>query len=258
VLAFCSGGNPQIVRGLAERSGASVELDRTVHRISLAEAEHSSEGEEAPRYRVHSHESSLSAASFYAAGNHEPLRVEASAEHVDTFDAVVMAVPVELSRIAFDAPLDAHVDRTQRAFQVTHVTLVEARLNPAYFGVQAHALPHLIMTTEDERVPFSSLMAWYRVQEQGEQRGYKIFSRTPISDQLLSELFVDSTWVHRTAFHAYPVLKPQPMPTFRLHDGLFYVNAIESAFSTMETEAIGARNVASLVASYLNTQDTRK
>ncbi|HEX6988522.1 MAG TPA: hypothetical protein VF282_03580, partial [Bacillota bacterium] len=37
-------------------------------------------------------------------------------------------------------------------------------------------------------------------------------------------------------------------PPFRLGPGLYYVNAMESAVSTMETEAIAARNVANLLA----------
>mmetsp|Transcript_44532 Transcript_44532/g.112209 ORF Transcript_44532/g.112209 Transcript_44532/m.112209 type:complete len:533 (+) Transcript_44532:51-1649(+) len=268
-LASVSGGNPQIVSGLLNRSGASVELERTVHRISLADPT-TATASQPPRYRVHSHESSLSAATFYTADTDEPLRVEGNAERVDHFDAVVMAAPVELSRIAFDPPLNRHVDRTQRTYQVTYVTVLEARLKSSYFGLEPDDLPQLIMTTENERIPFSSLMAWYRVsvrqpeeteqhpQEAGQQRteepqrGYKVFSRAPLSDQLLAQLFDNISWVHRSAFHAYPVLTPTPsMPTFRLHDGLFYVNALESAFSTMETEAIGARNVASLVTDYL-------
>jgi prenylcysteine oxidase/farnesylcysteine lyase len=36
-------------------------------------------------------------------------------------------------------------------------------------------------------------------------------------------------------------------PYFRLAPGLYYVNAIESVVSTMETEAIAARNVVNLL-----------
>ncbi len=47
---------------------------------------------------------------------------------------------------------------------------------------------------------------------------------------------------------AYPVLRPdRDLPPFRLAAGLYWVNAMEFAASTMETETIAARNVANLV-----------
>lgn len=44
------------------------------------------------------------------------------------------------------------------------------------------------------------------------------------------------------------MLKPaNEWPTFRLAPGLYYVNAMESINSTLETEAVAARNVVNLL-----------
>lgn len=56
----------------------------------------------------------------------------------------------------------------------------------------------------------------------------------------------------RLSWKAYPILRPAPKwPPFVLHPGLYYVNAMESAVSTMETEIIASRNVVTLLANDL-------
>lgn len=65
---------------------------------------------------------------------------------------------------------------------------------------------------------------------------------------------LDRTETHITRFYAYPVLSPipetQPFPPIVLDEseGIFYVNAMETAFSTIETEMLSGKNVAQLVA----------
>jgi len=54
--------------------------------------------------------------------------------------------------------------------------------------------------------------------------------------------------VERLVWRAYPVLKPsQQWPPFRLGRRIYYANAMESAVSTMETEAVAGRNVVGLL-----------
>jgi len=40
-------------------------------------------------------------------------------------------------------------------------------------------------------------------------------------------------------------------PPFKIDEGLFYINAMESAVSAMETEAVAARNIANLAIDFI-------
>ena len=67
-------------------------------------------------------------------------------------------------------------------------------------------------------------------------------------DRLLQSLFSQVTSVRRHAWSAYPVLKPPGRwPPFRVRRGLYYVNAMESAVSTLETTVVASRNVVRLM-----------
>ena|GEM_PF-3549732 len=162
-------------------------------------------------------------------------------------DVVVIATPLELAGIEFQGVFEEGA--ALRAFQSTHVTFVLGRLNHSYFGSEPdRLLPDLILTTENPAIPFSTvgLEAWW---PERKHRVYKLFSREEIKDEVLDAVFVEWVDATRIVWQAYPVLLPvAKWPPFRLGPGLYYVNAIESAVSTMETEAIAARNVVNLMA----------
>merc|ERR1712187_410966 len=67
-----------------------------------------------------------------------------------------------------------------------------------------------------------------------------------------NELFVNASEEReQIVWRAYPELQPsEQWPSFRLHShdhgAVYYVNAMESPVSCMETEAVGAKNVALL------------
>jgi prenylcysteine oxidase/farnesylcysteine lyase len=59
--------------------------------------------------------------------------------------------------------------------------------------------------------------------------------------------------VTEITWDAFPRLDPRvEFRPFKFADGLYYVNAMESIVSTMETEVIGSGNVANLVWSDLS------
>ena len=66
-------------------------------------------------------------------------------------------------------------------------------------------------------------------------------------------LFKDQIQIETRRWDAYPPLRPpsQLLP-FRLGAGLYYVNTIEWAASTMETEVIASRNVVNLLSNDLH------
>jgi prenylcysteine oxidase/farnesylcysteine lyase len=114
-----------------------------------------------------------------------------------------------------------------------------------YFGLaRAGDLPDTVLTVEDDTIPFSSL-GLVATSTDG-ALVYKLFSRDPV------QLFCSRDALEQIRWEAYPVLRPSDdVPPFRLADGLYWVNAMEFAVSTMETEAVAARNVANLVAAQL-------
>lgn len=165
-----------------------------------------------------------------------------------TVDAVIIAAPLELAQLELGAELLQVPLPRDRPFQTTHVTFVAGRLRPAYFGLESdESLPGVILTREREDIPFSSLSV-QAGPVAGDDYVYKIFSRRAPDEALLDAIFARRREVRRRVWHAYPVLPPTAdWPPFRLAPGLYYVNAMESAVSTMETEAIAARNVVNLL-----------
>ncbi|CAK4077503.1 unnamed protein product [Aphanomyces euteiches] len=165
-----------------------------------------------------------------------------------TCTAVVIATPLELTDIALP------VEVPKRPFQTTHTAFVEGVLNAAKFGAaSASDLPGGILTIELESLVFSSMGLQY--DRPGRPPLYKVFSRKPWTADLAQEWFVDGKIVRQFPWRAYPTYQaPEIIPKFELAPGLFYVNAIESAASAMEISAVGGRNVALLVKTFLSSQ----
>eukprot|EP01062_Namystynia_karyoxenos_P066194 TRINITY_DN60190_c0_g1_i1.p1 TRINITY_DN60190_c0_g1~~TRINITY_DN60190_c0_g1_i1.p1 ORF type:complete len:474 (+),score=156.17 TRINITY_DN60190_c0_g1_i1:66-1487(+) len=178
----------------------------------------------------------------------------ASAPTASTFDAVVIATPLETSRgLELVRPAVA-VNRT-RPYQRTCVCFVSGTVNPAYFGLPpGTAAPTELITVENASLPFTTL-AQHAVMANG-TGVYKLFSRSPLSEGVLDAVFSER---HMTRFHtwdaAYPQLEPTPPSTWprfaiplRTADGgsrdVLYTNAMESPVSCMETEIIAAKNAA--------------
>ncbi len=212
-------GNSQLCQGLLRISGAKVRTNCRVSQI----ARFSEENEASWELLLDSGE-------------------------IERFDAVIVATPLEGANITLpenDLPETARIRRT---YQTTHVTLVVGQVNPLYFAEKTRQeIPNFILTREDPAIPFSSL-GIVGNKDHPAQIIYKLFSREPVTDDLLSALFVEQKQVERWQWQAYPILAPMsPWPPFQLSRGLYYVNAMESAVSTMETEVIASHNVVNLL-----------
>eukprot|EP01119_Soliformovum_irregulare_P016353 TRINITY_DN4713_c0_g1_i1.p1 TRINITY_DN4713_c0_g1~~TRINITY_DN4713_c0_g1_i1.p1 ORF type:complete len:505 (-),score=164.82 TRINITY_DN4713_c0_g1_i1:23-1537(-) len=163
------------------------------------------------------------------------------------FDAVIIASPLEDAEIELIG-LDDIFKLKKRPWQTTHVTLVQGQLNKNYFGkdISHENFPETIGTTENDAIPFSSIS----IKAAGKSGVpiWKIFSREPMTDKLLDEIFPKRTFLEKLSWKAYPKLVPtSDFPPFKLNSGLFYLNAIEGAFSVMEGEAVSGHNIANLV-----------
>jgi prenylcysteine oxidase / farnesylcysteine lyase len=129
---------------------------------------------------------------------------------------------------------------------------VVGSLNRRYFRVAESAiLPNIILTEEGRDIPFLGLR---RVATTAEGRPvYRVLSAAPPNEKLLGKLFKDRTQTATRRWDAYPVLRPPlgHLLPFRLSAGLYYVNSLEWAVSTMETEVIASRNVVNLLSNDL-------
>lgn len=175
-------------------------------------------------------------------------RITVAGGDVERFDAVIVAAPLELAGIGFAGIALPPRSVLTRPYQVTHVTFVVGQLNPGYFHLRtAGQLPETILTEESPAVPFSGIGVSGRAVDSGHAL-HKVFSRQELGEELLSRLFSQRVQTHRLVWKAYPVLRPAAeWPPFVLSHGLYYVNAMESAVSTMETETMGSRNVVNLL-----------
>jgi prenylcysteine oxidase/farnesylcysteine lyase len=166
-------------------------------------------------------------------------------------DVVVLATPAGPGALALSGVEPPESALRARPFQITWATFIKGTPRAEYFGLaRAGDLPDTVLTVEDDTIPFSSL-GLVATSTDGALI-YKLFSRDPVAESLLDQLFCSRDALEQIRWEAYPVLRPSnDLPPFRLADGLYWVNAMEFAVSTMETEAVAARNVANLVAAQL-------
>lgn len=229
-------GNSHLVRLLVNASRAETLLDAAVTAVSLDDAAAATSSSSS--YRVE-----------YLTTNEAGSRER----RTRSFDAVVIASPLDSSgsQIALSAIPNIATKLTKlRPYHVTHATFVTGTARLAdYFGQPSaySSQPHKILATADASA-FTSLVVKHRFSHGSERRLYKVFSRAALNDTLLDLLFDGRTSTSRKVWEAYPKLAPlSHAPDIVLHERLFYLNAFEYAFSTIETEALAGLNAALLV-----------
>lgn len=168
-----------------------------------------------------------------------------------TCHVTVVATPLDELNIRFTPP----VSIPERKLQHTHATFVRGLLNPAYFSLNAVSeIPELVGTIEDPDIPFTSISILKQHSEK--DMTHKIFSRQPMEDKLLDQIFSVRKETIRINWGAYPhYTAPEVFAPFMLDaQHLYYVNAFENAASTMETSAVAAENIARLILSRFYNQ----
>jgi prenylcysteine oxidase/farnesylcysteine lyase len=157
----------------------------------------------------------------------------------EKYDYVITAAPLEQLKIKFD---DITIPKRMREFLTVHIRVVHGTIAPEYFGLdKPDDLPGFILTTkESDRITHMSV---HHVRS-NQIPYYSISSTESLSDDQLDEIFHE--WkldLSHTWEAAYPIFKPiSEIPPSRLDEGLFNLNAIESAVSTMESSAFVANN----------------
>lgn len=182
------------------------------------------------------------------------------------YDGVVIATPLEAAK---DLQLVNSVSKinTTRPYQQTCVTFVAGIVDPTYFGLATNqAVPTEILTIENKSLPFSTLAV--HADLPNGTHVYKMFSREPVTEDLLDSVFKERFQTERLAWQAYPKLQPTPpgtWPPFVIPLGttadngeVFYTGAMETPVSCMETQIIAAKNAALQVAQSLRKQSQTK
>jgi len=184
-------------------------------------------------------------ASFKEAGKmqHEIIRQNGQR---DTFDIVVVACPLDLAGIT----LVGHSVKMDRAYQTVHANFIAGEINYAYFNNVSNQ-PQTIFTVEKETIPFVSI-ARTSYAPDWNLPIYKVFSRNALDDAFFNQVFKNRKGILHQEWKAYTVLSPMSeWPPFEIAAGLYYINAMESAVSAMETQAVAARNIANRTIDYM-------
>ncbi|PKA65067.1 Farnesylcysteine lyase [Apostasia shenzhenica] len=164
-------------------------------------------------------------------------------------NVTVIATPLDEQSISFTPPISI----PSRKMQHTFTTFIRGLLNPKYFGLnRVSEIPNLIGTVETPEVPFSSISVLKKYTE--DDMTFKIFSREPIDDSLLDQIFSSRKETIRIDWPAYPHYEAPEVFAPIILDGkhLYYINSFENAASTIETSAVAAENVARLIISRLS------
>lgn len=197
-------GNELLPRKLLEASGSKVELESKVNYI-----EKKSNG----RFQV------------------------LIGENSSVFDGIIVAAPLEGANIKFDGvPKQKY---QERKYQKIYIKLLKGVVNLKYFNLDTSSkLPSVILTSKE-----ADPITRFSINKSTKNESWMTITSTePIGNDFVDEVlkkrrtFLDHTWSA-----AYPFFKPiQKIPPISIDNGLLYLNAIESATSSLETSTFAA------------------
>jgi prenylcysteine oxidase/farnesylcysteine lyase len=167
------------------------------------------------------------------------------------FDVLFLAAPLASGAVSFDGPVHAPATAD---FVRLESTFVVGDVDPGYFGTPGRP-PGSVATTADAPDPFYDL---HRLTTAGTDRhAFAVATRAPAGVGEApagadgapagadgTGLFAAVDDRRRIRWRAYPEFTPgRRPPAFRLHPRVYYVNAMESAVSAMETQVLASRTV---------------
>lgn len=162
-----------------------------------------------------------------------------SEENSSIFDGVIVATPLEVADIFFDGV--EKQKRQPREYQKIYIKVMKGFVNSKYFNLDPSTkLPSIILTSKK-----TDPITRFSIKKSKKHESWvTVTSTKPIDHHLLDGLFkngeaiLDHTWKA-----AYPVFKPiKKIPHTYFDKGLVYLNAIESAASSLETSSFAALN----------------
>ncbi|CCE85178.1 Piso0_004760 [Millerozyma farinosa CBS 7064] len=233
------GGNWQIFRKFIESSKADLKLKETVKSIKRD--------------------------NVWNKWQLEHVNSETGNTNIGLFDDIIIATPFDQANIEGD-----NINIPSVEYVHLHVTFFvsNSALNASFFGKDLQQpFPSTILTTpfnqsdensSDFDIPIYSLSLIDYIEER-RSYVYKIFSKEKLTDDFIREISgsrANISWVYRKEWYSYPKLHPTTNFTdFKVADGLWYLNGMETFISTMETSALAGANVAGLISLGRNTSD---
>lgn len=166
-----------------------------------------------------------------------------------TYDYVVLATPLsENQRIPLQFNNFVKPITSVGEYHQTVSTLILGKLNKRKFPEFADDGKSAIIINTDDSDFFNSIGNLQGINGTGNLNAWKVFSKKPLTNNEIDQLFDSRTEVKIIDWLAYPrYVLPYERRTFSLDNRLYYVNAIEWAASAMEMSCIGAKNVALLI-----------
>ena len=199
-----SDGNSILPRRLVERSSAEIRLGQKVDLV-----EKTPEGS----YRV------------------------STSKETEIFDAVIVATPLDLSGMNLDNISTGTQEPTQ--YKTVHRRVMRGTINPSYFGLSSsEKLPSMILTTKE-----AEPLTHFSIQKyENSDSLLTISSNAPLDDDLFDKIMTRKKKVLEYRWKtAYPFFRSlKELPRIRLDERFMYLNAIESAASSMESSAFAA------------------
>jgi len=201
-------GNDVLPRKLVEASGASVELGTKVDSV-----EKRSDG----KFRL-----SIGGRS-------------------SVFDAVVVAAPLEVADICFEG-IENQEKMQKREYQRIYIRLMRGTVDLKYFNLEpSSGLPSIILTSKE-----ADPITRFSILESTDNESWVAMTSTEhVGDEIVDDLFKGDwkTFFDHSVNSAYPLFEPiESIPNTVLDKGLIYVNAIESAASSLESSTFAALN----------------
>ena len=186
------------------------------------------------------------------------------------YDVVIVANPLNISSIKYENfKDDFYTAAATTPYQRILATFVRGEINQKFFGIKSEErnFPQIILTTGSDGAPFVFNSVGVAVPSEisqdivkeyckpigtDPQRVWKVFSPLPLTEEQLQLMFTDIQTTQVYDWQAYPHYSPpEQIPPFVLDDGVYYINAIEKAASSMEMSVIGAKNAALLTKDYI-------
>lgn len=164
--------------------------------------------------------------------------VQVSTDEIsETFDAVILAVPLEQSGIEVRDG-NGTVSTPERQYNESEIAVIDGTIDSSAFGGQSP--PPFVLCGHDRDLSFTT---FWRV----DNELYELIA-PEISERILDELFESWRIEAHKHWNPWPLLTPPVRPVdFEISPNVYYVNAIESCFSTMAMSSIGAQNVVNLL-----------
>jgi hypothetical protein len=212
-------GNDVLPRRLVEASGASVKLGTKVDNV-----EKMAEG----TFRL------------------------SMGEQSSVFDAVVVAAPLEVADISFEG-IEKEENMQKREYQKIYIRLMKGTVDLGYFNLEpSSGLPSIILTSKE-----ADPITRFSISESTNSESWVSMTSTEhIGNEIVDELFKGEgqTVFDQSLNAAYPIFKPtEKIPNTFLDKGLLYLNAIESAASSLESSTFSALNSIRAIKEQLQT-----